>query len=193
MPKKLKVQPLRCFVGVKFPLLQQIKPLLDELSDLAKDESLKIRITPPANLHLTLKFLGTVAEGQEMAIQSVLNQVGEQLESFKLDVSGVGFFKNSLWVGTQTTKQLQDLVVSLNQGLAVLDFEVETKPYSPHISIARFAGSAKEKLRALETKYQEKDWGQMDINKFHLYRSETLPEGPKYFILSKYEFGKPAE
>lgn len=193
MPKKLKIVPLRCFIGVKFPLLQQIKPLLDELSDLAKDESLKIRITPPANLHLTLKFIGTVAEGQEMPIQSILTQVGQQLESFKLDCSGVGFFKNSMWVGTQVTEQLQELVVDLNQGLAVLDFEVETKAYSPHITIARFAGSAKDKLKALESKYEKKAWGQMDINKFHLYRSDTLPEGPKYFILSKYELGKPTE
>lgn len=193
MPKKLKIVPLRCFVGVKFPLLQQIKPLLDELTDLAKDESLKIRITPPANLHLTLKFIGTVAEGQEMPIQSILAQVGQQFESFKLDCSGVGFFKNSMWVGTQVTEQLQQLVVDLNQGLAVLDFEVETKPYSPHITIARFAGSAKKKLKALESKYEKKEWGQMDVNKFHLYRSDTLPEGPKYFILSKYELGKPTE
>lgn len=193
MPKKLKVPPLRCFVGVKFPLLQQIKPLLDELTNLAKDESLKIRMTPPANLHLTLKFIGTVAEGQESPIQSILTQVGHQLKSFKLDCSGVGFFKNSIWVGAQITEQLQELVVDINQGLAVLDFEVETKPYSPHITIARFAGGAKEKLKTLEAKYESKEWGQMDVNKFHLYRSETLPEGPKYFILSKYELGKSAE
>lgn len=193
MSKKLKIVPLRCFVGIKFPLLQQVKPLIDELSDLAKDESLKIRITPPNNLHLTLKFMGSVAEGQEMPIQSILTQVGEQLESFKLDISGVGFFKNSLWVGSQATEQLQELVVSLNQGLAVLDFEVETKPYTPHITIARFAGSAKDKLRALESKFEKKVWGEMDVNKFHLYRSETLPEGPKYFILSKHGLGKPVE
>ena len=193
MPNKLKIVPLRCFVGVKFPLLQQIKPLLDELSNLARDESLKIRMTPPANLHLTLKFIGTVAEGQELPIHSILTQVGHQLESFKLDCSGVGFFKNSMWVGSQITEQLQKLVVDVNQGLAVLDFEVETKPYSPHITIARFAGGAKEKLKVLESKYENRSWGQMDINKFHLYRSETLPEGPKYFILSKFELGKPAE
>jgi|TARA_B110000483_G_scaffold243456_1_gene333360 2'-5' RNA ligase len=191
MPKKLKIVPLRCFVGVKFPLLQQIKPLLDDLSDLAKDESLKIRMTPPANLHLTLKFIGTVAEGQEIPIQSVLTQVGHQLKSFNLSCSGVGFFKNSMWVGAQETEQLQELVVDLNRGLAVLDFEVESKPYSPHITIARFAGSAKEKLKTLESKYEKAQWGQMEVNKFHLYRSDTLPEGPKYFILSKYGLGEP--
>ena len=96
-----------------------------------------------------------------------------------------------MWVGAQETEQLQELVVDLNRGLAVLDFEVESKPYSPHITIARFAGSAKEKLKTLESKYEKAQWGQMEVNKFHLYRSDTLPEGPKYFILSKYGLGEP--
>lgn len=192
MPRKPKPLPLRCFVGVKFPLLQQIKPLLDELSEIAKDESLKIRVSPPANLHLTLKFLGTVAPEQEVPLQSILAQVGHQLESFNLDCSGTGFFKNSMWVGVEETEALQELVFDLNQGLSLLGFEIEARAYSPHVTVARFAGTAKEKLKALETKYQDRHWGSLEVNKFHLYKSHTLAEGAKYFILSKYELGNPA-
>ncbi|MFK7864533.1 MAG: RNA 2',3'-cyclic phosphodiesterase [Pseudohongiellaceae bacterium] len=191
MPKKPKPLPLRLFVGVKFPLLKQIKPLLDDISSLAEDKSLKLRISPTANLHLTLKYLGTVSEEQGVPIQSVLAQVGHQLQSFKVNCSSVGFFKNSLWVGVEKNERLKELVDELNQGLAVLDFEVETKEFSPHITLAKFDKSAKEKLLPIAEKYQETVWGEIEVNKFHLYKSHTLSEGAKYFILSKYEMGTP--
>lgn len=191
MPKKPKPLPLRCFVGVKFPLLKQIKPLLDDITVLASDKSLKLRVTPTANLHLTLKYLGTVAEEQGVPIQSVLAQVGHQLESFSVNCSSVGFFKNSMWVGIEQSEQLKELAAELNQALAVLDFEVEVKEFAPHITVAKFDKSAKEKLIPIAEKYSSTKWGEIEVNKFHLYKSHTLPEGAKYFILSKYELGTP--
>lgn len=126
-----------------------------------------------------------------MPIQSVLAQVGHQLEAFKLDCSGVGFFKNSIWVGINQSEQLNELVAELNQGLAVLDFEVEAKPFAPHITVAKFDKSAKTVLMPLAEKFADQQWGEIEVNKFHLYKSQTLAEGAKYFILSKYELGTP--
>lgn len=189
MPRKPKTVPLRCFIGIKFPLLQQIQPLLDDLKKLAADESLKLRVSPPQNLHLTLKFIGSVPEDQEVPLQSILSQVSKQLEAFSLNCKGVGFFKNSMWVGIENSEPLQDLVFNLNESLSLLGFAQEDKAFVPHVTLARFAPSAKPVMLEVEKRYKDKEWGVMETPKFHLYRSHTLPEGAKYFILGKYDLG----
>jgi 2'-5' RNA ligase len=187
MSKKPAPKLLRCFIGIKFPLLKQIDPLLKALAQPAGDSLLKIRVTPPKNLHLTLKFLGTIEPEQEAALATVLSTVSAAHSEFQINCSGVGFFKDSIWVGITPNNQLSDLVGKLNESLAAVGLEPETKPYTPHITVARFGALAKPKLLKIANRFEAKQWGEIKVNKFHLYRSETLPEGAMYYIINKYE------
>ena len=187
MPKKTPSKALRCFIGIKFPLLQQIDPLLKALAKPASDSSLKLRVTPPKNLHLTLKFLGTINPEQEAQLSTALASVASQHKEFQIDCSGIGFFKDSLWVGVQTNNTLSDLVGKLNESLSTLGLKEEVKLYTPHITVARFGALAKPQLQKIAERFEKTQWGEIKVNKFHLYRSETLPEGAMYYIINKYE------
>lgn len=191
MPKNTPPKLLRCFVGIKFPLLNQIDPLLKALGRSASDSNVKLRITPPKSLHLTLKFLGTVDTAQESELSAALASVSAAHTEFKVDCNGVGFFKDSMWLGIQPNDALAYLVGTLNESLATLGLPAETKSYIPHITVARFGGLAKPKLQKIAERFENKQWGEIKVNKFHLYRSETIPEGAMYYIMNKYALTSP--
>lgn len=187
MPKQTTPKALRCFIGIKFPLLQQIAPLVKALEKPATDSLLKVRITHPKNLHLTLRFLGTINQAQEAALSAVLSTVAGQHNRFNLSCSGVGFFKDSLWLGIQPNNALSDLVSTLNESVTAIGLRPESKTYTPHITVARFGPLGKPKLEEVAARFENTQWGEIHVNKFHLYKSETLPEGAMYYILNKYD------
>ena len=184
--RKSKPSHLRCFVGIRFTLHDQIKTLLTDLANCTQDESSKLRIAPPENLHITLKFLGSVPEQQLITIQSVLKQLAANYQPFDLSYSGIGFFKNSIWIGVESNNYLNSIAGMVDQAYSELGFSPEHKPYVPHITLARFGKNAKIKLSALQEKYAGKSWGNTKVDKIRLYKSDTLSEGARYTILKSY-------
>ncbi len=190
MPTKTLSKSTRCFIGIKFPLLQQINPLVKVLTSQASDSQMRLRVSPPKNLHLTLKFLGDIDADQDAELSAALATVSKGHREFKIDCKGVGFFKDSLWLGITPNEELTNIVSSLNQTVATFGIQPESKPFTPHITVARFAAAAKSQLQTLMAPFEQTHWGEITANKFHLYRSETLPEGALYYIINKYELNQ---
>jgi|FLOH01.1.fsa_nt_gi RNA 2',3'-cyclic 3'-phosphodiesterase len=188
MPKKPKPNKLRCFVGLKYSLLEQLQPLIDDLKACANDENNKLRITPPQNLHITLKFLGSANKDQLPSIKLLLGELASKYHSFELQCRGIGIFKNSIWVGIEPEDYLTSIASELNDSFASLGFNAEQKPYIPHVTLARFGQQAKIGLSAMQEKYVGKQWGNIKVEKFYLYKSDTIPEGARYTILKGFKF-----
>lgn len=186
MKKSRKVPKVRGFVAIEFALFDQIKGLWHELNELAQDPKCKLRVIPPGNLHLTLKFLGSIPEDQLGAIASVASQVAAKHKAVQLSCRGIGLFRNSIWVGIDTDDALTALALELDQAFALLGFSPEQKAFAPHVTVARLDKDAKLKLSALIEKYKSKEWGTIEVRAIHLYRSDTLPEGARYSILESY-------
>ena len=186
MKKANKEPKLRSFVGIKFTLVEQIRPVLNELEDLALHPQSKLRVAPPDNLHITLKFLGPIPETQLGAVTSIVSQVVSQHKSMQLRSKGIGFFKSSIWLGIDNDDALAALALELDQAFALFGVSPELKAFIPHVTIARFNSDAKIKLSKLIDKYRETDWGTVEAKEVSLYRSDTLPEGARYTILESY-------
>lgn len=183
MPRKPKPASFRCFVGLRFTLLEQVQPLLDDLKACATDQSSKLRVAARENLHITLKFLGSINEDQLLSTKSLLEELASKYHGFELQCRGIGIFKNSIWVGIEPDDYLATLVDELNDSLAVLGIDGLQKPYVPHVTLARFGREAKIKLSTLQEKFADKEWGKIRVEKVYLYKSDTLPEGARYTIL----------
>ena len=96
------------------------------------------RAAHPLDLHLTLRFLGELSPDALRAAQLVGDAV--RAEPFGLRFDQAGYFARAavLWCGpTQAPTALLALVTQLEQGLAAQGFIPETRPYRPHLTLAR--------------------------------------------------------
>ena len=178
----------RLFVGLKFTLHEEIQPAIIDLAHALADTKVRFRLSPPENLHLTLKFLGSVLESDLRTIDSIVSQAATRHRAMQLHCAGIGFFKNSIWVGIKENLLLSALTLELDQAFVPLRIYPERKAHVPHVTVARFGTGAKIVLAPFRKKYVSRDWGLLPVSGMILYKSETLPEGARYSIINSYEF-----
>ncbi|MDH1010303.1 RNA 2',3'-cyclic phosphodiesterase [Pseudomonas nicosulfuronedens] len=92
-----------------------------------------------ANLHLTLAFLGSVPRGRKAELRAI----GERLprRGFNLELDHVARWNNGILhlAPGSIPATLHELVHALREELRMGGFEVEHRPFHPHITLARHA------------------------------------------------------
>ena len=94
--------------------------------------------TKRENLHATLYFLGNISENDLDCVLAKVRQIKHQPFSLCFDKTGI--FKRSgiLWLGAQeNTEDILLLYKKLCFALLECHFELEKRPYTPHITLAR--------------------------------------------------------
>ena len=195
-PKKRKPQryrpqnppKLRCFFGIRFTLTKEIEAINTALSEQTGEVADKLRLVPQNNLHVTLKFLGSVEESSLQTLESILREAAARHTPFELKVTGTGYFKNSCWVGIEEQESLSRLAEELNTAASALGVLSESKAYVPHVTVARFGKSKtdiKSQIKPILDRFDDEAWGTISVDKICLYRSDTLSEGARYTVISE--------
>jgi 2'-5' RNA ligase len=136
---------LRLFLAVR-PETDAIEALQRLIAPLrATEPGERLRWTDPENLHLTLRFFGSVSGEAPDAISAVCRDVCESSSAFSMQLAGGGAFPNVrrasvLWIGvTEGREELRALAAALNPRLDALSFAFarEERDYTPHLTIAR--------------------------------------------------------
>lgn len=97
-----------------------------------------IRWQHRADLHMTLHFLGQIAEGQLNALCSLGAAVAGRRFALVLDEIGHWRKPQILWAGPGSTPgELSELYARLGAGLRRLGLATETRSYRPHVTLAR--------------------------------------------------------
>jgi len=146
-------------------------------------------VTEP-RLHLTLKFLGEQPEASVEAIEGVLAGVAGRHRELMMTVGGVGAFPNFrrarvVWMGIQQEPRLELLHHDVETGCETLGFEVEGRPFRPHLTLARVKHPlSEERLRMLARAAKAIDF-QTDfiVHSIDLMQSELTSSGPAYTTL----------
>ncbi|HYC35836.1 MAG TPA: RNA 2',3'-cyclic phosphodiesterase [Usitatibacter sp.] len=112
---------------------------LGKLVELAERvaESSGGRASPPGNIHLTLEFLGEVADDRLPALQAI--GAGVSTRSFRLELDRLGAFRRArvAWAGCETVpRKLLELQSTLAKALHVAGFELEDRPFAAHVTLA---------------------------------------------------------
>jgi 2'-5' RNA ligase len=147
-----------------------------KLFDLSKDN---IRIINHCNLHLTLHFIGNTSFAEMNCLDQQARHV--QAGSFDLTLDCAGHFKKPrvLWFGCRNAPQaLYDLQRELGRHLDVCTYSPESRPYSPHVTVARKIIEAPEAV-ALEPI----NWY---VDRFVLVKSISIPGGVRYEVVESY-------
>lgn len=96
------------------------------------------RPEPVANLHITLVFIGDVAGDRVSAIEQAVASVPGA--AFELSLERVGYWERPriLWLGPREVPAvLFSLVRDLRVALETCGIPPETRPYLPHMTLAR--------------------------------------------------------
>lgn len=132
----------------------------------------------PLDIHLTLVFLGPVGLRQRGCAEQAAAQV--RGHAFELILDRVGSFPRSCtrWCGIDSCPQpLKDLVGALNNALGNCGFVPESRPFRPHITLAR-------KAAVLESRLLEHPI-QWPVEEFVLAYSQGGPP-PRYRIAHRW-------
>jgi 2'-5' RNA ligase len=134
---------VRTFVAV-FPPPEVREALFRAARDLPASEA--FRLIGSEKLHLTLKFLGNVAEDDLSRVKQALEQLRGRHEPFEVETSGFGSFPSArkvriLWAGVgEGSGPLRAVVQSVDDLLEPAGFEREGRPYLPHLTLGRARG-----------------------------------------------------
>ena len=134
---------MRTFVAV-FPPLEVREALFRAARDLPASKA--FRLIRPEKLHLTLKFLGNVAEDDLIRVEQALEQLGGSHEPFEVSISGFGAFPSErrariLWAGVgEGSRPLRAVAHSVDDLLEPAGFGRGRRPYVPHLTLGRARG-----------------------------------------------------
>lgn len=132
----------------------------------------------PANLHLTLAFLGATPGERLLCLQEALQALTVPSLTLKLDCLGYWPRPRILWLGTsRTPPALTALVADLEQRLKDCGFSLERRPFRPHITLARrFSGP----VPVVQPPHEFLSW---HIDKVTLVESLNKADGVHYQVL----------
>jgi len=181
---------MRLFTAIELPpaVRGNLSCLLERLRPAAR-----LRWSPPENLHLTTKFIGEWPEQRLDELKDTLRAV-TGFKPIPVALRGLGFFPNPraprvFWVGVEAGAALAELARQTDQALARLGVPAETRPFSPHLTLARIKepaplGGLQKAIAGL----QSLEFGEFLAESFWLYLSELRPGGSVYTKLTEFRF-----
>jgi 2'-5' RNA ligase len=181
---------VRAFLAI--PLPRQLQESIRFIQTELQASISQARWTRPENLHLTLHFFGELEqETLEKLKVSVLSVKGCQ-RPFQLEVKGLGAFPNPhrprvIWLGLESRGQLEQLYRATGRCVHQAGLTTDSRPYSPHLTIARLRGD-KFSLTELFSSMQQKRIEPVTVDRFVLYESHLRPEGAQHIPLLTVNF-----
>jgi 2'-5' RNA ligase len=176
---------MRAFIAVN--LDENLRRSVAETQEKLRATGAEVKWVKPESVHLTLKFLGWVDEGR---VPEVIEAVGAALKGaqpFRLRLEGVGGFPTPsaprvIWVGVKEgAQELSELAQRVEAALEPLGFVREERGFSPHATIGRRKGpGGRQALAAVMQTEGERAFGEMQVKRVELMRSDLRPTGPIY-------------
>jgi 2'-5' RNA ligase len=192
--KPLSNQQIRSFIAIELP--EEVKTGLNRLqTELKLPRHNFVKWVATEGIHVTLKFLGNIYPEKVAEITKVMEQASQGSVPFQLEISEVGAFPNLrqprvLWLGIRG--DIDKLVAwqqRIDNGLVPLGFAKETRPFTPHLTLAR--------LREGVSPGDRRDFGELviktpvevnfkvNVNSLSLMKSQLLPGGAVYSRLAE--------
>lgn len=181
---------IRSFIAFNLP--DPLRRDMRETMELLRESNAQVSWVRVENLHLTLKFLGDVETDRFQSIDEALARICASHEGFPLAFRDLGCFpslKNPrvVWIGVTGNSALAALQVEVEEAMAVLGFEKEERPFSPHLTIGRVKGPAgRQELVQQIHKHGKKDFGAATVCALSLMKSDLTPGGARYTVLKDF-------
>ena len=171
---------MRCFIAIDLPT--EVKEELSKIQESIPKDIAKFKLVEKENLHLTMRFLGEISDGDITKVKEALKSLNYKKFTAALDKTGV-FPSLShikiLWVGLEPEKQIKELRDNIEKVLAKADFPKDER-FEAHLTIARVKSIKDKTAFAKRVKEIRAKPLHFDINSIKLKKSTLTDQGPIY-------------
>jgi 2'-5' RNA ligase len=195
--------PTRCFIAVDLPsatrdLLGVVRPAVSEVDPRWSDE----KWVRPEHLHVTLKFIGPLADAVLPEVVDALSASVGALPPFGLRLAGIRAVPGAhrarmLWA--TLTGDLEAAVVAHSRVECALagpfGVEADARAYTPHITVVRarrphrIDAAALDAADTLVARAGKGPDGYVSVSSLTLYASTLGRGGPFYRVITDLPFG----
>lgn len=186
------MEQVRSFIAIELP--DALKAELAQLQSWLKSSKQPwVKWVDPYNIHLTLKFLGSVAVEKIDEIERAIEESAQGVPPFRLEVKDLGVFPNLrraqvAWAGVSgEVDRLGHLQQRLESNLSRLGFALESRPFTPHLTLARLRDQASSEERQwfgqLITNTSFKASSIIKVKTINLMRSQLTKKGAIYSMI----------
>lgn len=156
-----------------------------------------LRWVDPQGIHLTLAFLGELTDEQLVEAMSAAEDAAQASSTFDYRLTHVGVFGSQrhprvIWVGIEEPSgRLLRLQRMLNRELEQRGFAVDTRPFSPHLTLSRIKAPLKPEevqvlQRFLDDKRRFAALSSYHVAQINVMKSELSRVDAKYTCLEAY-------
>lgn len=183
---------MRVFVAINPPeaVKQRLYMSVREL----REDDYPIRWVSPEAIHLTLKFLGELSESRLDGVAEALRRALEGVGRFEARAAGFGAFPSArrpsvVWVGVEGGARLDAAHGCVEEALAGLGFEKETRDFRPHMTLGRARrGARPQRFRGLEEALARLVADEaFPVGSVDVMRSTLKPTGAEYAAVRRIE------
>jgi len=188
---EVQLSLMRLFTALHLPgeVVHNLESFVARLKPTAR-----IHWSPPANLHVTTKFIGEWPDGRLAELQVSLAAMRER-PAIDVSIAKVGFYPNQhsprvFWCGIEA-EGLEALAADTESATAAAGVARENRPYSPHLTLARIKDRLDlQPLHNALAAIPSLEFGRFTARSFFLYRSQLRPTGSVYTKLAEFPFSK---
>ncbi len=131
---------MRLFLAIE--LHEALRAALDHAIAPLRAAEPELSWVQAGKLHLTLKFVGEVDEAAAVRLAAAADGVAAGHRPFAMTLGGVGAFPNFrrarvVWMGVESDPRLELLHHDLELACQEAGFQLEGRPFRPHITLAR--------------------------------------------------------
>jgi 2'-5' RNA ligase len=188
------VGTLRCFVAADVP--PSVAAALGSLQEGLKRHRLPVRWVRPANIHLTLKFLGDIRSEDVGRVTEAVTAATAAAAPLALGIRGLGVFpgiKNPriVWGGLRgDTAALIGLQAAIDSRFEAVGFAREKRPFKAHLTLGRFNGHVDAgRLADVVLAFGDFMSDPFTVGAVTLFKSDLRPSGAVYSPLARIPLG----
>lgn len=135
------MKAVRTFICLQLPAFAWDR--LASTQQRLRESGAQVSWVKPHNIHLTLKFLGSVPAERLQEIVLGVQRAAVPAPPILLELTVLGCFPDRraprvIWVGPkQPPEELRNLQQRVEKELVAIGFPAETRPFSPHFTLGR--------------------------------------------------------
>lgn len=162
-------------------------PVFDRIVQLQRELAAAlpmVRWVRPQTMHLTLAFLGDIAEESLEKIGRSMLSIGDGFAPVEVGIGGLGAFPSLrrprvIWLGLEGADALRELQAAVAGMLHALQMGWDDKPFKPHLTLGRCRQPVPDIERQLAP-FLDRQCGRLSLTRLVLYESRLTAQGASH-------------